>query len=370
MYVSFDDGEHWQTLQQNLPVTSVRDIDVHGDDVVIATHGRGFWIMDDVTRCGRSTRPCTPTATVLFKPADGVPRAHRRASPARRCRRTNRWRPIRPDGAYIDYALPHSVRGPVALDVLDAQGRLVRSYSSNDKPPMLDPAKLAYAPEWVPRPIRLVTTPGMHRFVWDLHCTAPAGIESEQGPAQGVWAPPGAYSVVLHVDGKSYRQPLQLLPDPRVKVSVDAMRREFALARQVEGAQVRAAAASAKASKLLKALDARLPQSGNQLHAQIEALIGNTQDLSGVVLHPDPRNSMGSPPQNTGSLRALSMNLAKLEQAVDGADADPSADAQSAWTLLSQTLDTTLASWDQLQQNGLGKLNDSLKANGRKPIVL
>jgi photosystem II stability/assembly factor-like uncharacterized protein len=368
MYVSFDDGAQWQSLQQNLPMTSVRDIALHGGDVVLATHGRGFWIMDDASAL-RQVADVHADATVLFKPAPAF-RVRPAGFTGTPLPKDEPMAANPPDGAYIDYALPNSVRGPVTLDVLDAQGQLVRSYSSNDKPPMLDPAKLAYAPEWVPRPIRLVTTPGMHRFVWDLHYTALAGIESEQGPAEGVWAPPGAYDVVLHVDGKSYRQPLQLLPDPRVKVSVAAMQREFALARQVEGAQLRAAAASAKAAKLLKALDARLPQSGNQLHAQVEALITSTQDLSGVVLHPDPRNGMGSPPQNTGSLRALSMNLAKLEQAVDGADADPSADTQSAWTLLSQTLDTTLASWNQLQQAGLGSLNDALKANGKKPIVL
>jgi len=368
MYVSFDDGARWQSLQQNLPMTSVRDIALHGGDVVLATHGRGFWIMDDASAL-RQVADVRADATVLFKPAPAF-RVRPAGFTGTPLPKDEPMAANPPDGAYIDYTLPNSVRGPVTLDVLDAQGQLVRSYSSNDKPPMLDPAKLAYAPEWVPRPIRLVTTPGMHRFVWDLHYTAPAGIESEQGPAEGVWAPPGTYGVVLHVDGKSYRQSLQLLPDPRVKVSVAAMQREFALARQVEGAQLRAAAASAKAAKLLKALDARLPPSGNQLHAQIEALITSTQDLSGVVLHPDPRNGMGSPPQNTGSLRALSMNLAKLEQAVDGADADPSADTQSAWTLLSQTLDTTLASWNQLQQAGLGSLNDALKTSGKKPIVL
>lgn len=368
MYVSFDDGAQWQSLQQNLPMTSVRDIALHGDDVVLATHGRGFWIMDDASAL-RQVADVHADAATLFKPAVAY-RVRPAGFTGTPLPKDEPMAANPPDGAYIDYALPKSVKGPVTLDVLDAQGHTVRSYSSNDKPPMLDPARLAYAPEWVPRPIRLVTAAGMHRFVWDLHYTAPAGIESEQGPAEGAWAPPGAYRVVLHVDGRSYRQPLQLLPDPRVKVSVAAMQREFVLARKVEAAQVRAAAASAEAGKLLKALDARLPQSDGQVHAQIAALFANAQDLSGVILHPDPRNSVGSPPQNTGSLRALSMNLAKLEQAVDGADADPSADAQSAWTLLSQTLDGTLASWNQLKQHGLNRVNDALRASGKKPIAI
>ncbi|HWU78115.1 MAG TPA: hypothetical protein VN043_16575 [Rhodanobacter sp.] len=367
MYVSFDDGAQWQSLQQNLPMTSVRDIALHGNDVVLATHGRGFWIMDDASAL-RQVADVRANAVTLFKPADAY-RVRPAGFTGTPLPKDEPMSANPPDGAYIDYVLPSAVKGPVTLDVLDAQGHTVRSYSSNDKKPMLDPAKLPFAPEWVPQPPRLLATAGMHRFVWDLHYTAPAGIESEQGPAQGVWVPPGSFSVVLHVDGRSYRQPLQLLPDPRVKVSVAAMQREFVLARKVEQAQVRSAATSAEAGKLLQALDARLPQASAQTHAQIEALMAKAQDLSGVMLHPDPRNTMGSPPKNTGSLRALSMNLGKLEQAVDGADADPGADAQSAWATLSQTLDTTLAGWNQLKQVELPRLNNALKASGRQPVT-
>ncbi|MEO6801435.1 MAG: hypothetical protein ABI178_15975, partial [Rhodanobacter sp.] len=368
MVVSFDDGTQWQSLQQNLPMTSVRDIAIHGDDLVLATHGRGFWIMDDASAL-RQVADVHTDATMLFKPAQAY-----------------RVRPVGftgtplpkdeptavnpPDGAFIDYALPTSVEGPVTLDVLNAQGHTIRNYSSDDKKPMLDPAKLPFAPEWVPRPLRLQTTAGMHRFVWDLHYAAPAGIESERGAAEGVWAPPGAYSVVLHVGGKSYRQPLQLLPDPRVKVSVAAMQRQFVLAQKVQDAQVRAKAATDEAGKLLKALDARLGDGDGNAHADIAALISKAQDLSGVVLHPDPRNTVGSPAKNTDSLRATSMNLARLEQAVDGADADPGADAQSAWATLSQTLDATITAWTQLKQTDLTRLNSTLKANGKKPVAL
>ncbi|MEO8779194.1 MAG: hypothetical protein ABI389_11065 [Rhodanobacter sp.] len=368
MYVSFDDGAQWQSLQQNLPMTSVRDIAIHGDDLVLATHGRGFWIMDDGSAL-RQVADVHANSTVLFRPAQAF-RVRAAGFTGTPLPKDEPAAANPSDGAYIDYALPNSVKGPVTLDVLDAQGHIVRSYSSNDKPPRLDPAKLPFAPEWVPQPIRLTTAPGMHRFVWDLHYGAPVGVESESGAAEGVWAPPGSYRVALHVDGNSYRQPLQLLPDPRVNVSVAAMQREFLLARKVEDAQVRTAAANVEAHKLLKALDARLPQTDAPAHAQIEALMAKAQELSGVVLHPDPRNSMGTPPKSTDSLRALSMNLAKLERAVDGADADPGTDAQSAWATLSQTLDSTLARWNQLQQAELSKLNDALKANGKQPVTL
>ncbi len=368
MYVSFNDGAQWQSLQQNLPMTSVRDIAIHGDDLVLATHGRGFWIMDDASAL-RQVGGVRADAVTLFKPAEAI-RVRPASFTGTPLPKDEPTAANPPGGALIDYALPKSVKGPVTLDVLDAQGHTVRSFSSNDKAPMLDPAKLAFAPEWVPQPLRLVTAAGMHRFAWDLHYSAPAGVTSERGAAEGAWAPPGSYSVVLHVNGKSYRQPLQLLPDPRVKVSVAAMQREFALTRKVQQAQTRAAAASVEADKLLKTLDSRLAQTSGALHAQMAALMSSAQNLSGVELHPDPRNTMGSPPKNTDSLRALSMNLAKLAQAVDGADADPSADAQASWATLSQTLDTTLKAWTELKQTGLTALNSKLKASGAKPVAL
>ncbi|MBU6249045.1 MAG: hypothetical protein KGN77_14945 [Xanthomonadaceae bacterium] len=366
IYVSFDDGTHWQALQQNLPMTSVRDIDVHGDDLVIATHGRGFWIMDDVSALRQMTGLHADTAT-LFRPADAI-RVRRARFTGTPFPKDEPMAANPPDGAMIDYALPKTVKGAVTLTVFDAQGKPVRSFSSAEPVTTPDPAKLAVAPEWVPKPMRLSTAPGMHRFVWDLHY--PSQLPAEPGSPQeksGVWAPPGQYTVELQVNGHRYRQPLQVKPDPRVKVSTAAMQREFALARKVEEASARAALASTEAGKLLKALDALPPTT---LHAQVEALMAKAQDLSGVVVHPDPNNSMGTPPRRTDSLRALSMNLAKLEQAVDGADAAPSPDAKASYAELSTTLDATIEAWQRLKRSDLVDLNARLKAAGAKPIAL
>ena len=370
MYVSFDDGAQWQSLQQNLPTTSVRDIDIHGNDLVLATHGRGFWIMDDASAL-RQVASVRPDATTLFKPADAI-RARPSSFTGTPMPKDEPTAANPPDGAIIDYALPASVKGPVTLAVLDAKGAVVRRFSSADKRPSLDPAKLAYAPEWVPQPTPLATTAGMHRFVWDLRYPTPALEASGYGAprAGGVWAPPGSYSIDLQVDGKHYRQPLKVLPDPRVKLSEAAFQREFVLARKVESAAARTAAASAEASKLLKALDARLGHADGALREQISELMTQAQDLSGVVLHPDPRNSMGSPPKRTDSLRALSMNFEKLAHAVDGADADPSADALTSYASLTQTLDATLAAWHQISKEQLPALNSQLKAAGQAPIAL
>jgi len=370
VYVSFDDGAHWQSLQQDLPMTSVRDIDVHGNDLVIATHGRGFWIMDDVSTL-RQLDGVRANAVTLFKPADAI----RVRPPGFTGTPFPKDEPMAanpPDGAIIDYALPQAVKGAVTLTVFDAQGRTVRNFSSTAPVTVSDPTKLKIAPEWVPTPMRLSTTPGMHRFVWDLRYPKPtaASPSDDARESGGVWSPPGQYTLELSADGRSYRQPLLLKPDPRVQVSQAAFQREFELARKVEDASTRAGAASAEATSLLKLLEARQAHADGALHTQIAALMDRISDLSGVEAHPDPRNTIGSPPRRTDSLRALSMDLDKLEQAVDGADADPSADAQTSYATLSQTLTATLGAWQQLKHVDLATLDAQLKAAGEKPVVL
>ncbi|RAO78197.1 WD40/YVTN/BNR-like repeat-containing protein [Dyella jiangningensis] len=369
IYVSFDDGAHWQPLQQNLPMTSVRDIDVHGNDLVIATHGRGFWIMDNVTAL-QQLNDVHAGAVTLFKPADAI----RVRPPGFTGTPFPKDEPMAanpPDGAVIDYALPKGIKGSVTLTVFDAQGNKVRSFSSADAVTPPDASKLKAAPEWMPEPIRLSTSAGMHRFVWDLHYPKPADATPDpEQESLGVWAPPGNYTVELNVDGQRYRQPLRLLVDPRVKVSDAALQREFALARKVEEAAEQTGAATAEATRLLKELDARQAHADNTLHTQIASLLDKTKDLSGVELHPDPRNSMGAPPRRTDSLSALSINLGKLKQAVDGADADPSKDALASYAALTQTLTATLDAWKHLKDADLAAINARLKAAGQKQIAL
>ena len=367
MYVSFDDGAQWQSLQQNLPMTSVRDIDVHGDDLVIATHGRGFWIMDNVTAL-RQLADVRADAATLFKPAVAI-RVRPAGFTGTPFPKDEPMAANPPDGAILDYLLPTGVRGPVTLTVRNAQGQLVRSFSSAEKFARPDPAKLPIAPEWVPVPMQLSTAPGMHRFVWNLRYPRPGTRKADQQRREeGVWAPPGQYSVELDVDGHSLRQPLSVQPDPRVHLPPSAYQRQFALARQVEDAGMQAMEAIQAATASLKSLEAREAHADAATRGRIEALAGKIADVSGVVAHPDPRNSMGAPPKRVDSLRALSMNLMKLEQAVDGADADPGADAQASWALLSKTLDATLAEWRSLQTGELAALNASLPKTGQKSV--
>jgi photosystem II stability/assembly factor-like uncharacterized protein len=365
IYVSFDDGAHWQSLQQNLPVTSVRDIDVHGDDLVIATHGRGFWIMDDVASL-RQMNDVRSGEVTLFTPADAI----RVRTPGFTGTPMPKDEPTAvnpPAGAIIDYVLPDDSHGPVVVTILDASNQVVRRYSSAEPVTPPNPATLKFAPEWAPPAAIPAATPGMQRFVWDLRyarLTEPGA----KGPSQdGVWAPPGRYTVELTADGHDYRKPLLVKPDPRVKVTEAALQREFALARKVEAAQLQASTALDEAVKLLNALDARLAQP-SAAHGEMAALFAKVTDISGTRPHPERVPFPAVPPLRTDSLQALANDLGDLQSAVDGADADPGPDAVASYATLSRQLTATLAQWTQLRQTDVRKVQERLKSAGEKPI--
>ncbi len=259
VYVSFDDGDHWQPLQANLPVTSVRDLEVHGEDLVIATHGRAFWVLDDVTPLRQLEPHVASAAAWLFAPAPavrmrpagftGTPMPKDEAAAANR-----------PAGAMIDYVLKTAAKQPVVLEIRDDRGELVQRYSSADAAPKPDLAKLAIAPQWVPAPAQLSTAAGHHRFVWPLRYSAQMPVDTSTAPsrgADGVWAPPGRYSAVLEVDGVRLTQPLTVAPDPRVSLPAAGYAAQFALARRIEAEKGRLEAASREAAALTKALGER-----------------------------------------------------------------------------------------------------------------
>jgi photosystem II stability/assembly factor-like uncharacterized protein len=363
--VSFDDGAHWQSLQQNLPITSVRDINVHGDDLVIATHGRGFWIMDDVAPL-RQMSEVRPGTVTLLTPADAIrvrpPGFTGTPMPKDEPKASNP-----PDGAAIDYVLPPGVKGAVVLTLLDRDNQVVRRFSSAEHVPAPDLGKMKVAPEWaVPTPIP-ASTPGLQRFYWDLRYAKPPEPGSKGPSEDGVWAPPGRYTVELSVGGQDYRTPLVVRPDPRVKLSQPAFRREFELARKVERAQLQASAALERAAKLLDTLDARLAKAG-AAHAGLAALLAKATNISGIRPHAERAPFPAVPALRTDSLQALSADLDALEAAVDGADADPSPDTLSSYSILSGKLTATLAEWAKLERVDVPKLNERLRAAGRAAI--
>jgi hypothetical protein len=365
VYVSFDDGAHWQSLQENLPVTSVRDIDVHGSDLVIATHGRGIWIMDDITAL-RQMGAVRPDAVTLFKPEVAI-RLRPAGFTGTPMPKDEPMAANPPDGAIIDYVLPRAVRGPLTLTILDARGRRVRRYSSAEHVPPPNPAKLKYAPEWAHPPAIPGSGPGMQRFVWDLHYAKLTQPDSAGASEDGVWAPPGRYTVELTVDGRDYRQPLTVEADPRVKVSTAALQRQFELARRIEAQRLQVSLALKGAETLLDALDSRLATAGS-LRGEVAMALAQATDISGTRPHPNRLTFPAVPPLRSDSLQAIATDLRHLESAVDGADANPSPDARASYAMLSRTLTVTLAKWQRFERTAVPKLSARLKAAGQRPI--
>jgi photosystem II stability/assembly factor-like uncharacterized protein len=371
MYVSFDDGDHWQSLQANLPRTSVRDIDVHGDDLVIATHGRGFWIMDDMTAL-RQIDPDTAHARAparLYAPATAI-RTRIGAFTGTPMPKDEPLASNPPAGAIIDYVLEKPARKPVELAIYDGDNHLVRRYSSADKAPNIDPAKLAYAPEWVPRATRLATTPGMHRFVWPLRYAKPDALANSDADSEGVWALPGRYTLELSVDGKRMRQPLTVAPDPRVKLADDAYAQQFAFAREIQAAQLRVGEAQSEAKKLHESLaKERADVSADaDLVAAIDAFDAVVVARSGIVDSGNPQNAWAFPPTNTTTLRFIGETLEKLAGAADNADAAPTPDARAGYAAAMPMLERSLSAWSDTKTTQLAALNVRLKAAGRKAV--
>lgn len=224
VFVSFDDGDRWQSLQLNLPPCSMRDLVIHGDDLIVATHGRGFWVLDDITPLRQIGGLVANLDVYLFRPADAISMApggeYGTPQP--------RDEPLAdnpPYGAMIDYYLRSAAPGPVTLEILDAGGELVRRYSSEDRPPEVNPELLNIPAFWRRTPEPLSTAAGMHRWVWDLRPTPTAGGGRRGGGAGGFGRGgearvlPGVYTVKLTVGGKGSAQPQPLVVkmDPRSK---------------------------------------------------------------------------------------------------------------------------------------------------------
>jgi len=223
-FVSFDDGDHWQSLQLNLPRASVRDLIIHGDDLIVATHGRGFWVLDNITALRQIDSQVANSNVVLFEPAVAI----NVAPPSDNGTPQPRDEPLAenpPFGAMIDYYLKNTASGPVVLEILDPSGDSIRRYSSDEKPSPVDPDTQNIPAFWRPTPQPLSGAAGMHRWVWDLRPTPPAARAGGQGGGGGggifgggrPTVLSGRYTVKLTVGGETFTQPLIVEPDPRVK---------------------------------------------------------------------------------------------------------------------------------------------------------
>jgi photosystem II stability/assembly factor-like uncharacterized protein len=375
VWTSSDDGEHWDSLQLNLPHTSMRDLWIHDDDLIVATHGRSIWILDDISRLRQLTTAAPMQAVVLFRPA-GAYRVQR-----------STWTdtPVPPDeplagnppaGAVIDFFLPHDAQRPVMLEVLDSSERLVRRFRSDDPP---EPGAEALARELIPQywlkpPRVLPAQAGMHRWVWDLRYAAPVTTArgypisavphaTPQGP-EGPLALPGRYLVRLTVEGRRFEAPLTVKVDPRVRVPTGALEDQLRLATQLarllsESSRALLAAKSEQAQLKALAPAGATAEAVRAYQARLAELLGSTD-----------KKEDGEQQDRAASkilLPALQGFIATLYTDVTRGDAAPTAAQVNATARLQQALTGLLSTWQQLQAD-LPALNARLRAAKLAPI--
>ena len=366
LFVSFDDGDRWQPLQNNLPVSSIRDLVIHGDDLVVATHGRSFWILDDIAPLREWAQTIAAQDVHLFRSARAI-----------RIRRSeNRDTPLPletpagqnpPAGAIFDYFLKSPAATEVTLEIHDHQGNLVRRYSSEDKAP-----EASEAPEiqkyWLPRFAPLPKSSGIHRFVWDLRYAPPAAMRHEYDMTaiigsgtvtvpQGPLVLPGEYELALKVAGHTYKSTVTVDMDPRVKIPREDLAKQFELEQKIDVALTNAtdtAQAIAKLREQLKTLrtslsakpDAKaLLQTVNDLDQRAEKIQGNPQ---------------AEWPQTPGGLIGVDGSLGMLAVAAGSADSAPTATSLAAFEENTKQLNDLLTQWQSLLKD-LAQLNQKLR---------
>jgi photosystem II stability/assembly factor-like uncharacterized protein len=368
MYVSLDDGDHWQTFQANLPVTSVRDIDVHGNDLVLATHGRAFWIMDDVTPLRQLE---AAQGNFLFTPATAI-RERAAGFTGTPMPKDEAMAPNPPLGATIDYAIggtrndSAAVAHKVSLDIVDGKGALVRHYSSDDVATAPNPATLRVAPEWFQGHTPLASTPGIHRFVWPIRYHS-AGKPNDAW-SDGIWAPPGNYTIALTVDGLRMTQPLVVVPDPRIGLSQSAYDEQFALARQVEQLQLTVKTALGEAEDFMSTVDERHASATPDIKAALDKAASRAAAISDIV--PGQSGAWWLSAKTKTSLRFVDAALEALMGVVDGADGAPSTDAVAGYRQLSPVAGNALAAWSEFKRSDVPALNATLKSAGQKELPI
>ncbi|HEX3458662.1 MAG TPA: hypothetical protein VHR97_11970, partial [Candidatus Baltobacteraceae bacterium] len=326
VYVSYDDGTSWQPLQLNLPVTSIRDLAVEGNDLAIATHGRAFWIMDDIEPLRQAAEAAASGTTYLFAPA-----------PAYRLRPGNQeGTPLPLDepqaqnpatGLYVDYYLADVTRSPVVIEILDADGKVVRRWSSAQPPKPVDPNKLAYTPDWVEKHPVPDATAGAHRFVWDFH----------QGSYDGPLVPPGKYAVRMSVNGQAYKRSAEVLRDPRSKTTDADLTVQYDLSRRIDALHAEVVASRTKAQEYAKSLSG-------------EGAASFRRDVIGELPPENPDDSVGSYSQDVSSFLFIENSLDVLQGEVESADAVPTTGMQGGYAALLGVYRQTLARFDAMKK--------------------
>jgi hypothetical protein len=371
-YVSVDEGDHWASLQLNMPTTSVRDMVVHGDDLVAATYGRAFWVLDDVTPLRQIDRAVSTSTAFLFKPGKAL-----------RVRLDlNQDTPIPPEmpagqnppnGAIVDYYLKAAPSEDVTLGIYDSAGKLVRLYSTKPEQSASEPPP--NVPEyWVGHAEPLSKNAGENRFVWDLRYAPPPVLRHEYpisalyqgtpGLPLGAIVTPGKYSVRLTVNGRQFEQPLEVAMDPRVDVSNEALTQQLSLERKILDLTASSYEFYRKAVALRQTLAGDQKQverkpGGEAALTALKEFDQKAQRLQGADAGFGGGGGRGG--RQAPAFAALNRSIGSLASVVDGQDAAPTPVMETAYEGYCKDLVTAVESWNQLMKTDLQNLNGELE---------
>lgn len=359
VFVSFDDGTRWQSLQLNLPSTPVHDLLVKGDDLVAATHGRSFWILDDVTPLRQVDAASATQDAVLFKPQTALRLSYPDEVDSRRPVGVNP-----PSGAMIDYVLKSKPQGEVTIDILDARGMLMRHLSSTTT------TKEQQPPEWPDQIVpndKIPAEAGMNRLVWDLRTSDPEQIPGAfyAGLApRGPRVPPGSYTVKLNVNGHSFSQPLEMEADPRsagsaadIRAKVDL---QLAVVHDIDRLHHAVNEIRAARTRLQEVRTDAPNSAGRTIDSRLAALDPIEQELMQV-------NMKGSE-ANLAFPGKLNEQLATFAATQDDADAAPTVQHRAMYASLHGQLEKSLSEWQALKrmldESGRASVRTSARKGG------
>jgi photosystem II stability/assembly factor-like uncharacterized protein len=336
VYFSLNDGARWQPLRLNMPATSIRDLVIHGADLVVATHGRSFWILDNISALRQWSAAAAAKSAYLFQPEDAV-RVHSN---------NNSDTPMPPEepagknppaGAIIDYVLKSQAKD-VALQVLDPSGRLVRSFTNHDTPPSVHAEDLEWPAYWLRTYRVLSSAQGFHRFTWSL-CFPPlmrgfftmgAVIGDTPFIGEGPWVRPGTYKLRLTVDGFVSEQPLKVVADPRMKAPAAVLEHQYKAAIEAYDAEDLALTTLSEVQEALKRTDL-----SDETRAELSALAGTPSRRR--------RRTTG------GDLASLAGQLDGLCSSISEADVEPTRSELEAVSRLKKKVDEAAVQWDKLR---------------------
>ena len=361
VWVSFDDGSHWQSLQLNLPHTSMRDLWIHENDLIVATHGRAFWVLDDIAPLREASSSFADAH--LFTPAAPY-RVQRDANTDTPLPPDEPAAPNPPDGAIIDYYLPQNASAPVTLEILDSHGQLVRRFSSDDKPSVTDSElKKQLIPLYWLRPLHALSSEaGMHRWIWDLHYPPPEATRHEYPIAAiagdtpryplGPTVLPGVYTARFTANGKSYTSPFTVKMDPRIQISASSLEKKFQLEMRLASLLSETSKAVLQAGSIHDSLQKLNEQATGPTRDAVQAFQAKLAALLGTPSAAAPGDAV--------TLTRVDGQVATLYGQVWQVDAEPPKAQSEAFVAVDRDAADVMKRWDTLKTKDLPALNRAL----------